>query len=286
MRKTAIVPYLLAPLFLALLAGALPARAEVDLEFGVYVSDKPTEMVRKFRPVLDALEAAMGGELGEPVHIRMRVAGDYETGIEDLVTGAVDFARFGPASYVLAKERNPALSILAVESEQGTKVFYGIICVAEESSIRTLEDLRGRSFAFGSRRSTIGRYLSQDLLNRHGITAKDLAFYDYLGRHDRVGTAVARGQFDAGALKEGTFKKLVAKGVPIRAITSFPNVTKPWIARGGLAPKVFAALRAALLRMRDPVALKALKKDGFLEGGDDHYAVIRKAMASNPRFFE
>ncbi|MCH8138040.1 MAG: zinc-binding dehydrogenase [Proteobacteria bacterium] len=72
-------------------------------------------MVRKFRPVLDALEASMSGELGEPVHIKMHVAGDYEAGIEDLVTGAVDFARFGPASYVLAKERNPELRILAVD---------------------------------------------------------------------------------------------------------------------------------------------------------------------------
>ena len=282
----AATPCLLAPLFLALAAGIFPARADVDLKFGVYVSDKPTEMVRKFRPVLDALEASMSGELGEPVHIKMHVAGDYEAGIEDLVTGAVDFARFGPASYVLAKERNPELRILSVESEKGTKVFYGIICVAEESPISAVEDLRGKSFAFGDSRSTIGRYLSQDLLIRHGITAKDLAVYDYLGRHDKVGTAVARKQFDAGTLKEGTFKKLVAKGVPIRAIASFPNVTKPWIARGGLAPKVFAALRAALLRMRDPAALKALKKDGFLEGSDDDYAVIREAMASNARFFE
>ena len=282
----AATPCLLAPLFLALAAGIFPARADVDLKFGVYVSDKPTEMVRKFRPVLDALEAAMSGELGETVHIKMHVAGDYQAGIEDLVTGVVDFARFGPASYVLAKARNPELRILSVESEKGTKVFHGIICVAEASPIRAVEDLHGKSFAFGNRRSTIGRYLSQLFLLRHGVRAKDLAAYSYLGRHDKVGAAVARNRFDAGALKEGTFKKLIAKGVPIRAIASFSNVTKPWIARGGLAPKVFAALRAALLRMRDPAALKALKKDGFLEGSDDDYAVIRKAMASNARFFE
>ncbi len=286
MGKATPASCLLALLFLALAAGIPPARADVDLKFGVYVSDKPTEMVRKFRPVLDALEIAMSGELGEAVHIKMRVAGDYEAGIDDLVTGAVDFARFGPASYVLAKERNPELRILSVESEKGTKVFYGIICVAKESPIRAVEDLHGKSFAFGNSRSTIGRYLSQLFLFRHGIGAKDLSAYGYLERHDKVGTAVARNQFDAGALKEGTFKKLVAKGLPIRAIASFPNVTKPWIARGGLAPKVFDALRAALLRMRDPAALKALKKDGFLEGGDDDYAVIRKAMASNALFFE
>ncbi len=286
MGKAATVPCFFASLLLALGAGISPARADVNLKFGVYVSDKPTEMVRKFRPVLDALEVAMNRELDEAVHIKMRVASDYEAGIEDLVTGAVDFARFGPASYVLAKQRNPELRILSVESKKGTKVFYGIICVAKDSPIRSVEDLRGKSFAFGNRRSTIGRYLSQLFLHRHGIKAKDLAAYSYLGRHDKVGTAVARNQFDAGALKEGTFKKLVAKGLAIRAIASFPNVTKPWIARGGLAPKVFAALRAVLLRMRNPAALKALKKDGFLEGNDDDYAAIRKAMASNARFFD
>ncbi len=286
MGKTCTLTTLLAPLFLALAAGIAPARADLDLKFGVYVSDKPTEMVRKFRPVLNALEAAMGGKLGEVVHIKMRVAADYGAGIADLATGAVDFARFGPAPYVLAKQRNPALRILAVESEKGTKIFYGIICVAKESPIRSVEDLKGKSFAFGNRRSTIGRYLSQLFLLRHGIGAKDLASYNYLKRHDKVGAAVARNQFDAGALKEGTFKNLVAKGLDIRAIAWFPNVTKPWVARGGLAPRVFNALRAALIQMRDPAALKALKKDGFIEGDDGDYAVIRKAMESNARFFE
>ncbi len=286
MKKIRISATLIALLFFALATGIFPAHADVELKFGVYVSDKPTEMVRKFRPVLNALEAAMRGKLGEAVHIKMRVAIDYEAGITDLVTGAVDFARFGPAPYILAKAQNSKLRILSVESEKGTKIFYGIICVPKESPIRTVEDLRGKSFAFGNRRSTIGRYLSQLFLLRHGIGAKELASYSYLERHDKVGAAVARNQFDAGALKEGTFKKLVSKGLQIRAIASFPNVTKPWVARGGLAPRVFDALRAALMQMRDPAALKALKKDGFLEGRDEDYAVIRKAMASNPRFFE
>lgn len=72
--------------------------------------------------------------------------------------------------------------------------------------------LRGQTFAFGDERSTIGRYLSQLLLVQHGIRADELLSYEYLGRHDRVGTAVGAGQFDAGALKESTFRKLKKKG--------------------------------------------------------------------------
>ena len=41
----------------------------------------------------------------------------------------------------------------------------------------TVEDLRGRTFAFGDRNSTIGRYLSQLHLMEHGIRAPDLAGY-------------------------------------------------------------------------------------------------------------
>ena len=94
------------------------------------------------------------------------------------------------------------------------------------------------------------------------------------------------GQFDAGALKEETFKKLVAKGVAIRALATFPNVTKPWISREGLPTRIRDAIRASLLAMDDEIALKALKKDGFLQGNDGDYAPIREAMDENVAFFQ
>ena len=166
------------------------------------------------------------------------------------------------------------------------KVFYGVICIAQDSDVEDVRDLRGRSFAFGNERSTIGRYLSQRHLLKNGITASDLGRYEYLGRHDKVGTAVGLGQFDAGALKETTFKKLVAKGVSIRALATFPNVTKPWIAREGLPTRIRDAIRASLLAMDDEIVLKALKKDGFLQGNDSDYSPIREAMEENVAFFQ
>ena len=274
------------------LAGAivgLPAQAQADegitLSFGVYSSDKPSSMVRQFRPVLNALEKRMTEMHGRPVQIQMHVANSYEKGLDDLVTGKVDFARFGPASYVQAKEADPRVSILVVESNKGRKVFNGVICVSEESPIKEVAQLHGKTFAFGDKRSTIGRYLAQLHLLRHDVKAHDLAHSEYLGRHDAVGAAVGAGRFDAGALKESTFKKLVADGVPIRAIARFPNVTKPWIARGGLPDEVRDLLREALLSVDDPKAMKALKKDRFVEGSDEDYAFIREAMVSNHLFF-
>jgi len=259
---------------------------DLVLDFGVYTADKPTSVVRQFRSILSVIEAEMGRILDKKVEIRLQVSTSYEGGIQDLVDGKVDFARFGPASYIEAKEADPGISILAMESKKGGKRFSGIICVAGDSNIQSVEDLRGKRFAFGNERSTIGRYLSQLLLLQHNIKASDLSAYDYLDRHDLVGTAVAVGSYDAGALKESTFKNLVAKGEPLRALVAFPNVTKPWIARSNLPADIRQALSRTLLGLKDEKALASLAKDGFLPGSDNDYDIIRQAILKNPDFFK
>ena len=267
-------------------ANAVAADDRVRLNFGVYSSNKPTAMVRTFKPILNALENSMAEKLGRDVDIRMQIAKNYEQGIADLTNGKVDFSRFGPASYVEAKRENQDLEILAMEAVDSAKVFYGIIAVKSDSDITDIKQLKNRSFAFGAESSTIGRYLSQLYLEGNGIRAGDLSDYEYLGRHDKVGTAVGAGDFDAGALNESTFKKLTAKGEPIRELARFPNVTKPWIARKGLQPEVFAALQNSLLELKDGKGLKALKVNGFLPGGDEDYLTIRNSMEFNDRFFQ
>lgn len=277
-------------LSIALLIGQLcwasNAAAEIKLSFGVYTADKPTVVVKKFKPLLKLLERSVGNYLGQPVKIKLQVASTYAGGIVDLSSGKVDFSRLGPASYIESKNQQPDIQILALEAKEGKKSFNGVITVGAESSIRGAADLKGKRFAFGDESSTIGRFLAQQYLFEHGLRAGDLAHYDYLERHDKVGTAVALGQYDAGALKEGTYKRLVENGAALRILATFTNVTKPWIARAGLDDRIIAALRESLLEITDTVALEALQKDGFVEGNDDDYAVIRRAIDQNSRFFD
>ena len=269
----------------AVCAGAWPAHAGVSLTFGTYSPDKPTAMVAQLRPSLNEVARHMTDILGEEVEIRLQVVRSYEDGIGQIVAGDVDFTRLGPASYVEARQTNPGLDVLAMENKRGAKRFNGVICVREDSDITELSQLRGRSFAFGNERSTLGRFFAQLTLLRAGIRARDLEQFEYLGRHDKVGQAVGSGLFDAGALEETTFGKLVAKGVPIRAIATFSNSTRPWVSRAGLAPRVKLALRQALLRLSEPEALEALRFDGFLQGDDSDYDATREAIQENPQFF-
>ena len=268
------------------LALSTSARADLRLKFGVYASDKPTAMVEQMRPTLSLLEKSLTASLEEPVTIQMQVYRDYETARAKFVASDIDFIRLGAASYIAAKKTSPDIDILAAEKFNHSHFFEGVICVNSKSDIRNVADLADKTFAFGSEESTIGRYLAQLYLAEHGITRSKLKSFAYLERHDRVGAAVGLGQFDAGALEGTIFEKLVASGVPIRAIASFPNVTKAWVARGGLPKHIKAALSDALIRITDPVALAALRFDGFERASDSDYDLIRTSIDKNGLFFD
>ena len=269
-----------------MLQGIPSADAKVTLVFGVYTSEKPSAMVRQMRPSLEALSKEASAALGEEVEIKLDVVKTYLEGRAGLLSGRFDFMRLGPASYVLAKSEKPGLQILAIENKKGKKATNGIICVKTDSDITDIGQLRSRTFAFGNKRSTLGRYYPQQALAEVGITARSLARFEYLGRHDKVGRAVASGQFDAGALSESTFKKLLKKGVQLRAIAKFPAPTKPWVARTGMSSRIKQALTRALLQLEDPKALKALRANGFMEATDADFDAVRRAIEVNQRFFD
>ncbi|MDA9789790.1 PhnD/SsuA/transferrin family substrate-binding protein [Amylibacter sp.] len=258
--------------------------AETQLVFGTYAADKPTETVRQFKPFLSFLERELAVMLNEPVTIKMKISKEYSDSIDQLASGAVDFARFGPASYVTVKMQNEDTQIIAIESKGGKKRFKGVIAVHVDSPLTSLADLSNLRFAFGDELSTIGRYLAQSELLEAGISGQDLSQFEYLGRHDLVGTAVGNGSFDVGALKESTFKKLVKKGVPIRALVKFDNVTKPWIASSQMSPQILNAMQAIMLDPKNLDEMKSIAKNGFLAGNDADYDLIREAMARSANF--
>lgn len=263
----------------------IPTQATETLIFGAYAFEKPTTTVRKLRPILNALETELSKQTGRTIKIRMRVASTYRGAIRDIIKGRVDFGRYGQAAYVFVKSANQHIKIIAVEGDHKKKTFRSVIVVQKNSDIQTLQDLKGRSFAFGNEYSTTGRYFPQAYLTQHGITADQLSKFVYLGRHDRVAWAITDGTFDAGAISEWVYQDLVRQKATIRVIASFSNVTKPWVARKGLSPKLLRALQKSLLALQGIKALGRIKKDCFLPGHDTDYTSARLVIANNWEFF-
>lgn len=249
----------------------------VELTFGVYSSDKATVMYKMFIPIVRHLQESTEAKLKQPVDIFIKIFRTYDEGIDALVQGQVDFVRFGPASYILAKAKNPNISLVAMESKKGRKRFQGMIFVSKDSPIERLEDVKGKRFAFGDHNSTIGRYLAQAELVKAGIYESDLETYKYLGRHDKVVKAVLLGDYEVGSAKESTFNKYNKKD-KLRVIHRFDNVTKPWIAREGLDPAVGEALKETLLSLIDKDILSEAKISQFVEASDLDYQIVRDGM--------
>ena len=254
---------------------SLPVYAET-ITFGIYTSDKATVMYQKFKPIIDYLQDRIT-QNGINATVKMKIFPSYAAAVDALAAGSVDFMRFGPASYIMAKDRDENIRLLAMEHKKNKKRFYGVFIVTKNSPINSLNDLKGKSFAFGDKNSTIGRYLSQAELVKTGIRSADLSKYDFLGRHDKVALAVAVGNYDAGVVKENTFKKY-AESKNLKKIAKFPNVTKPWAVRSGFDDNLFAILQQGLLELKDKKTLKALKQDGFLVAEDSDYDFVRRGM--------
>ena len=277
----------LLPLLLALAVQA-PAPTQVEetslsITFGVYQSEKATVMYRTFTPVLEAMTETMEAKLRRPVDVKLVIFNNYDEGIESIAAGKVDFVRFGPASYILAKAKQPGIQLIAMETEGGDKRFKGVVVVKKDSPIQSLADLKGKKFAFGDQNSTIGRYLIQAELVKAGITSSDLAGYQFLGRHDTVVKAVEVGDFDAGSAMSNTVEKANSKGT-LRVIASFDNVTKPWVARKGLDRSTIEAIQQSLYNLKDPAILKDLKISGFVPTSEKDFDFVREGMKFAERF--
>ncbi len=255
----------------------------IEIKFGIYQSDKASEMHRKFKPLLDYLSREVSHISKQPVNIKLTIFKTYQQANQALVDGQIDFARFGPASYILAKQRQPGLQLLAMEEKKGKTRFYGLIVVRTDSKIKQLADLKGASFAFGNKNSTIGRYLAQAELLNVGVDANSLVNSDYLGRHDKVFKAVELGDFSAGSLKESTYNKL-NKEQQLRVLHRFENVTKPWIARAELDESIYLALRDALTSLSDKSLLKQYKVSAFVKSSDTDYQYVREGMIKSKQF--
>ncbi len=255
----------------------------LQLEFGVYPSDRATVMYRKFSPIIEAIRVPLENQLDREVDIHMTIFEDYESGIKALANGEVDFVRFGPSSYILAEKLNPNIKLLAMELRKGLKRFNGLIIAHKESKIKELKDLKGKSFAFGDENSTIGRFLAQSLMVEHGIDANMLASYDFLGRHDKVAVAVMTQTHDAGAIKSSTYKKL-CDPEEIIVVRAFSNVTKPWVASSTLPEHVCEAITESLLMLENQQVIGELGCSGFAVTNPEEYDIVRESMKQAEAF--
>lgn len=234
--------------FLLLLALAGPALGQ-SLKVSAIPDEAPTELLRKFKPLGAYLEKQTGMKVDWiPVN-------DYPAVVEGLAGNRVDLAWLGGFTFVQARIRTGNAIPIAQRAEDEKFISYYI--VPQNSPVKSLQDLKGKTFAFGSPSSTSGHLMPRYYLLKDGINPdRDFARIAFSGAHDATLAFVASGRVDAGVLNSSVFERLREKGdanvkaVRILARTP-PYYDYNWTVRGNLDPALVKKLTTAFLKL-DP----------------------------------
>ncbi len=146
--------------------------------------------------------------------VRLVVLKDYEAMLTRTVAGEVDLGYYGTNLYITTKEKYPDLRYLgtAIWKKMGGFSYNSYLVTRKGSGLLGLADLKGKSFAFGSRESTGGYKYPRAWMKENGLEPKSyFKSVEFLGRHDVVLDAIAEGRVDSGVVSPGPLDKAIKK---------------------------------------------------------------------------
>jgi phosphonate transport system substrate-binding protein len=209
----------------------------------------------------------------------------YEDIIIDIGNGIIDLALLDPLAYLEAHAKYGVKCILKPKDSEGNSFNYSVIVASKDSDVRSLSDLKGKSFAFASTKSTWGNLIPRYLLADNGMHLNDLKTYKNFNYYDSVAKAVLRGFYDAGAVKEEVEKRYEKKGLKIIA-TSSSFQRGPIVVRSELDPEIVNNIKKTLLKLNNIKMMRNWNENiryGFTEASDKDYEPIRKMINRVPK---
>jgi phosphonate transport system substrate-binding protein len=204
---------------------------------------------------------------------------------ELLGKGQIDLAFICSGPYVDGKQKH-GFQLVATPQVQNSHFYHSYLIVNKTSEFQTLEDLRGRVFAFSDPDSNSGKLVPTYWLSKLGERPETFfrkTIYTY--SHDNSILAVAKSLVD-GAAVDGLIWEYYHRKNPIftsqtRIIRkSEPYGIPPMVASGAIPVELINKIRGLLFSMHeDPkgqAILNELMIDKFIEPNDRWYDSIRK----------
>lgn len=233
------------------LTAALTQAADT-LRVSAIPDEAPTELLRKFKPLGAYLEQQL------EMKVEFVPVSDYAAVVEAIAADRIDLAWLGGFTFVQARlktagSEHPAIPLVQrAEDEKFTSKI-----ISADPAVNSLQDLKGKTFAFGSVSSTSGSLMPRFFMLQDGINPE--TFFNriaYSGAHDATAAWIQAGKADGGVLNASVWDKLVAAGkidsgkVKVIATTP-PYFDYNWTVRGTLDPVLRDKIQAAFLAL-DP----------------------------------
>jgi phosphonate transport system substrate-binding protein len=220
-------------------------------------------------PVYRFLTERIGERLGRPVEL---VVG---TSFDQFEAGEADLGVICGLPYVWLADRRPppveplAAPVLTGARYGGRPVYYSDVIVPSDSSITSLEELRGRSWAYNEPASQSGHTVTLYTLVRMGARPGFLGRVVEAGFHQRAIRLVQDGTVDASAI-DSQVLAIELRDHPrladrLRLIGAFgPSTIQPVVAASRLPDQLKDQVRDLLVGLGDDPTARAALDHGFI----------------------
>ncbi|ARU89315.1 putative selenate ABC transporter substrate-binding protein [Pseudomonas sp. M30-35] len=264
---------------IALSISTVCSHAADVLRVSAIPDEAPTELLRKFKPLGEYLEQKLG------MKVEFVPVADYAAVVESLASDRLDMAWLGGFTFVQTRLKT-GNAVPLVQREQDAQFTSKFI--SADPAVKSIKDLKGKTFAFGSVSSTSGSLMPRYFMLQDGIKPEEFfSRIAYSGAHDATAAWVQAGKADGGVLNASVWDKLVASGKvdtsKVKVIATTPTYFDyNWTVRGTLDPALQAKIKAAFLEL-DPAVpeqkaiLDLQAASRFIETKPENYEGIEEA---------
>lgn len=268
---------------LTLISSNAFAQVLKQLRVSAIPDENPQEMLRIYQPFADYLSK----EIGIPVKFTPVV--DYAATVEGLAANRLDLVWYGGLTSVQAQKQAKGAHRIIMRQEDAH--FKSYFITRKDTGIKRLQDLKRKTFAFGSVSSTSGHLMPRYFLQKAGIVPeRDFAKFSFSGAHDATAAWVEAGTVDAGALNFLVWDKLVqTKKVDTKKVFVFwttpTYVDYVWMVRGGVDVGTVEKIKKAFLKLdyNNPVDRKLLdlhRTKKYIPAKDEDWKGIEEAAVA------
>jgi phosphonate transport system substrate-binding protein len=239
-------------------------------------------LVKGMQSLSDALEKETG------LKYSGEVPTSYAAVIEAMCAGKVDIGWVSPLAYILGNRKcGTDMQLISVNTSNAT-TYRGMIIANAESPAKTLEELRGKKFAWVDPGSTSGYLFPRALFEEKGLQT-DSFFSEqvFAGGHDKVVVAVVSKQVEAGAIfkdqRERMLQTIPNVMTATKVLAETPDIPNDGVAyRRGLPADIVDRTNKALLAISSRPDGKELFREaigtlGVAPTNDATYEVVRRA---------
>ena len=188
-------------------ANASDCPNEGVVRYGVEPFDTAPRLIPIYEKIAEMISAKLGCE------VKVFISTNYNAEIEAMRNGKLEIAEFGPLGYVLAHEVAKAEAVATFSDAQGkADSYWASIVTYPQSGIKSVADIRGRSFAFSDPASTSGHLFPAYGLRKAGLDPdKDLKGI-YAGSHTASFEALYNHKVDSGELNSEQLESAIQRG--------------------------------------------------------------------------